>query len=92
MDAIGTFGLIQEAEPPLVYLVFTWLRERYRNHPAAEGVIGRIVAVTNSYPSVTKMVKEGQDDAISKWFEDEHTYRELGATEFVALIVEKLES
>ena len=83
-------GLIDDADPALVYFLFTWLRNRYRNHPAAEGVIGRLVELTKTR-SVNAKVLEGKQDSIVKWFESEHDYSDFNADEFVELIVEKLE-
>ncbi len=84
-------NLIDQADSALVYFVFTWLRSRYVNHPAAEGVIGRLVELTNGYSSVKTQMREGKSDAIVAWFEEEHSYRDFGATEFVDLVIEKLE-
>ena len=83
---------IDEADPALVYLIFTWLRNRYGgDHPAAEGVIGRLVELTNGYSSVKAKMREGKSDPIVTWFEEENTYRGLGASDFIALVVDKLE-
>lgn len=85
-------SLIDEADPALVYLIFTWLRARYGgNHPAAEGVIGRLVELTCGYSSVKAAMREGKSDSVVTWFEDEHAYRDFGARDFIALVVEKLE-
>jgi hypothetical protein len=85
--------LIDEADPALVYLIFTWLRSRYGGgHPAAEGVLGRLVEVTNAHSSVNAKLREGKADSIVEWFEEEHSYRDLDATEFIAIVVDKLES
>ena len=91
MTASQSFGLIEDADATLVYFIFTWLREHYRDHPAAEGVIGRIVAITDKYSSVTRTVKEGQADSVVTWFEDNYSYRDLRADNFIAQVVEKLE-
>ncbi len=82
---------LQDADPALVYFLFTWLRSHYRNHPAAEGVLGRVVALTQGYPEIAALLKEGKSDAIVTWFEEQHSYREFDAQAFVALIIEKLE-
>ncbi len=81
-----------EAEPALVYFLITWLRERYGgDHPAAEGVIGRIVELTTAHRSIKTQMREGKADSIVEWFESEHGYRDFDARNFVELIVEKLE-
>ncbi len=82
---------VSEADPALVYLIFTWLRSRYgADHPAAEGVIGRLVELSANH-SIKAQLKEGKEDVIACWFESEHSYKEFDATSFISLIVEKLE-
>lgn len=82
---------LEDEDPALVYFIFTWLRSRYAAHPAAEGVIGRLVEL-GRVPAVADKVKEGQSDSIVDWFEDDYEYRDLDATAFIDLIVDKLES
>ena len=82
--------LVDEADPALVYLIFTWLRNRYADHPAAEGVIGRLVELSNRGSAKAKM-SEGKRDPIVSWFEEEYSYKEFTKQAFIALIVEKLE-
>ena len=84
--------LIEAAEPTWIYLMFTWLRTRYAKHPAAEGVLGRMLQLSKKYRFVAAKMREGQADPLSKWFEETYEYREFDADSFVALIVEKLES
>jgi hypothetical protein len=84
--------LLQDADPTLVYFIFTWLRERYpASHPAAEGVIGRLGEICEQYPGVTRQVKEGEADSVVTWFEDAYAYRDLDSRQFIELVVEKLE-
>lgn len=92
MSASESHTLLEDADPTLVYFIFTWLRERYpASHPASEGVLGRLAEIVGKYPAVTRQVKSGQSDAVVTWFEDAYAYRDLDAREFIALIVEKLE-
>jgi hypothetical protein len=91
MSSAQLYNIIDPADPTLVYFIFTWLRERYANHAAAEGVVGRLVTICDKYPSVSRQVKAGESDSVVTWFEDGYTYRDLEAREFVALIIEKLE-
>ena len=81
----------EEADPALIYLIFSWLRARYRGHSAAEGVYGRIVAACAS-DAVARRVKLGETDAVVSWFEETHDYRSLERDAFIAVVVEKLES
>jgi hypothetical protein len=83
--------LIEDADPALVYFVFTWLRNRYANHPAAEGVIGRLVALTTGYSTVKEKMREGKSDSIVQWFEEEYSYSNFTAAAFIELVIEKLE-
>lgn len=91
MNATDSAALVEDADPALVYLIFTWLRKRYADHPNSDAVIGRLVAISNR-PSVAKQMKEGQEDPVVEWFEDSYSYRDLGSKEFIELVVDKLES
>lgn len=91
MGPADSFAVLEDADPALVYLIFKWLRKTYREHPAAEGVFGRLVAINQRYRSITRKVKAGEEDPVVDWFEGTHEYAELGAEAFIDLIVEKLE-
>lgn len=91
MSAADSFALVDEADPALVYLIFTWLRKRYADHANADAVIGRLLAISNRYTAVTKKMNEGKQDSVVTWFEETYSYKELGKTEFIELIIEKLE-
>ena len=90
MSASDSFALVDDADPALVYLIFTWIRKRYADHPNSDAVIGRMVAVSDR-PSVAHKMKEGQADPVVEWFEDGYSYRDLDKKKFIELIVEKLE-
>jgi hypothetical protein len=90
MSANDSFAVVEESDPALVYLIFTWLRKRYSDHPNSDAVIGRLVEVSGR-GSVPKMMKEGQADPVVEWFEDAYKYKDLEKAEFIELIVEKLE-
>jgi hypothetical protein len=91
MSAQDSAALVEDADPALIYLIFTWLRHHYKpDDPAGDAVLSRLLAISNR-PAVGKMVKEGQTDPVVEWFEDAYSYRKLGSKEFIELIVEKLE-
>lgn len=90
MSAPDSFALVDDADPALVYLIFTWIRKRYADHPNSDAVIGRMVAISDR-PSVAQKMKEGQADPVVEWFEDSYSYRDLDKPKFIELIVEKLE-
>ncbi len=90
MSATDSLALVEEADPALVYLLFTWLRKRYADHSNADAVIGRVVEISGR-GSVAKMMKEGQADVVVQWFEENYSYRALEKKEFIELIIEKLE-
>jgi hypothetical protein len=93
MSAAESFDLIDAADPALVYLLLTWIRKHYdSSQPPGDAVISRLVEISNRYTAVAKKMKEGQADSLVEWFEDGYSYRELGSKEFVALIVDKMES
>ncbi len=92
LRAADAAHVIGESDPALVYLILTWIRSRYGgDHPAAEGVLGRLVELSTRHASVKAKMREGKADPIVAWFEDEYSYRDLQAEDFIALIVEKLE-
>lgn len=91
MTADESYRELSEADPTLVYFIFKWLRKRYREHPAAEGVLGRLAEVCNEYRDITRRAKEGEDDPVVGWFEGSYQYKDLEGPEFIDLIVEKLE-
>jgi hypothetical protein len=86
-------SLIDDADPALVYLVVTWLRHRYGgDHPAAAGVIGRVVELTTRHEGVKAKMREGKVDPVVTWFEEAYAYRDFEANGFIELIVDKLET
>lgn len=90
MSATDSVALVEDADPALIYLIFTWLRKRYADHDNSDAVIGRLVTIS-SRGSVAKKMKEGQADPVAQWFEENYSYRTLEAKEFIELIIEKLE-
>ncbi len=91
MSTQDSFALVEDADPALIYLIFTWLRKKYGpDNPASDGVLGRLLEISNR-GSVPKKMKEGQADPVVEWFEDGYSYRELGSKEFIELIIDKLE-
>lgn len=92
MSTADSYALVEDADPALIYLIFTWIRKRYADNPNADAVIARLLAVVDRDPKVAAKMKEGQRDPVVEWFEDEHSYRELGRRDFIELIVDKLES
>ena len=90
MSANELFSLVDDADPALLYLIITWLRKNYTNHENADAVVGRLVGLS-SKPSIAAKMKEGQADPVVQWFEETHSYRKLEKTQFIELIIEKLE-
>lgn len=91
MTPAESYTLLDEADPTLVYFVFKWLRKRYKDHPAADGVLGRVKEICNTYRAITRKAKSGEDDPVVEWFEGTYDYKDLAAAEFIDVIVEKLE-
>ncbi len=90
LSTSDALAVVEAADPALVYLTFTWLRKRYADHPNSDSVIGRIVEISGR-GSVPKIMKEGQADVVSRWFEETYNYKDLERDAFIELIVEKLE-
>lgn len=92
MKTSQVWSLVEKADPTLVYFIITWLRSRYAQDPAAEGVLGRIVELTKAHPGLSRILKTGEKDSLVEWFEDTYQYRDLSSDEFIRIVVEKLES
>src|SRR5262245_41320170 len=91
LSANDLLGLVEDSDPALVYLIFTWLRKRYADHPNSDAVIGRLLEISDR-GAVPELVKEGRADPVVEWFEDGYAYRDLDAKQFIELVVDKLES
>jgi hypothetical protein len=91
MDSSESYSHLRDADPALVYFMFKWLRKRYRDHEAATGVLGRLADVCNEHRDITRHAKAGEDDPIVMWFEGTYKYKDLTASEFIDIVVEKLE-
>jgi len=91
LSAADSQTVVEEADPALVYLLFTWLRKHYKDHPNADAVIGRFVDVSNR-GQIAKQMNEGKADPVSRWFEEGYSYKDYNAQEFIDLVVDKLES
>ncbi len=92
MTAAESFERLDPADPTLVYFVFKWLKKHYhREHDDHEIVRARLKSVRNSYRSLTRKAKVGEEDPVVEWFEGSHRYDELKAEEFIDLIIDKLE-
>jgi len=90
LSSTELFGLVEDADPALLYLIVTWLRKHYIDHVNADTIGARLVELS-SRPAVAAKMKEGQQDAVVEWFEENYSYRKLDAQKFVELIIEKLE-
>ena len=91
MSASDSQAVVEEADPALVYLIFTWLRKRYKEHTNSDAVIGRLVEVSNR-GNIAKQMNEGKADPVSRWFEENYSYKDLEKKEFIELVVDKLET
>ena len=91
MTASDSQAVVEEADPALVYLIFTWLRKRYKEHTNSDAVIGRLVEVSNR-GNIAKQMNEGKADPVSRWFEENYSYKDLEKKEFIELVVDKLET
>jgi hypothetical protein len=82
-------------DPVLVHFIVKYLRESYpASNPAATAVLDRVVELTSTYPAIVEKSKEGEQDPVSVWFEDEYSFGEFRGRgrELIEMIVDKLES
>ena len=95
MTASEVAPFAQELDPVLVYVILRYLREAYpASNPAANAVLDRVVALTSNWPEIVAKSKEGEQDPVSVWFTDEHSFGDFRgrSSEMLDLIIDKLES
>ena len=88
------FNIVDKIDYVTTSLIVRYLRKKYpATKPASSGVMGRLVDLTGTYPQVVQLVKKGEQDPISEWFNDTYSFREFyeDPETFVKLIVEKIE-
>jgi hypothetical protein len=95
MSAADAMYIAEVLDPVLVHLIVKFLRENYpASDPAANAVLERVVALTAAYPGLVSKCRQGEQDSISTWFEQEHGFAGFKGSGggMIDLIVEKLES
>ena len=87
--------LAEDIDPVLFYVIVSFLREIHpASDPAATSVLERVVGLTSGSSVLVRRHKEGEQDPVSRWFEDEHEYRDFRGRgdDLVSVVVDKLES
>jgi len=96
----GTLGvedaalLAAEIDPVYFYVGVRFLRACHpASDPVATAVLGRVVALTSKGASLVERFKQGEQDAISRWFEQNHDYRDYRgrSRDLVDTLAEKVE-
>ena len=85
----------EDLDPVLVYVIVAFLRKVYPvSDPAASSVLDRVVRMTSRSPALIRKHEQGESDPISRWFEENHDYRDFRGRgpELIELIVDKLET
>ena len=92
MDTQECFELLDPADPTLVYFILKYIKKHWhRDHDDYDIVRARLKDLKNSYRSLTRKAKTGEEDPVVEWFEGTHRYDELSPEDFVDIIIEKLE-
>ena len=95
MSAVDAAIIAENIDPVLLYVIISFLRAVYpASDPAATPVLERVVRLTSGRPAVISKHREGEQDPVSHWFEDEYEYRDFRGrgSELIELIVDKLET
>jgi hypothetical protein len=95
MSAHDSFLIAERLDPVLVYAVVRYLRDVYpASDPAARSVLDRVVALMSKHAAVVVKFKTGGEDAVSRWFETEYSFRAFKgrADEMFEILAEKIES
>lgn len=88
-------GLAENLDPVLICFIVRFLRECYpASDPVAPAVLERVVALMSASRDVVARIKEGEQDPITRWLVENHSFREYRGrgAELIALIVDKLET
>lgn len=92
MSTQECFELLDPADPTLVYFLLKYTKKHYhREHDDFEIVRARLSELKNSYRSLTRKARSGEEDPVVEWFEGTHRYSELEPEAFVDIIIDKLE-
>lgn len=88
------YAIAEKRDPLLVYFILRYLREKYaHNVSASDGVMSRILELSQNHEKIVAMTKEGEKDILREWFDDCHSTREFfqDPEGFINLIVDKIE-
>lgn len=94
MTPYDAYLILEILDPVIVYFILRFLREKYpHTHPQAQGVISRMIEITNTYPDIVKKAQKGEKDMIREWFDDAYTVRQFFSEPetMIDMIVEKVE-
>ena len=92
MSTQECFELLDPADPTLVYFILKYIKKHYhRDHDDYDVVRSRLKDLKNSYRSLTRKAKTGEEDPIVEWFEGTHRYSEMAPEVFIDTIIDKLE-
>ena len=92
MSTQECFELLDPADPTLVYFILKYVKKHYhRDHDDYEIVRSRLSDLKNSYRSLTRKAKTGEEDPVVEWFEGTQRYSELPPEVFIDMIIDKLE-
>lgn len=87
--------LAEDLDPVLVYSIGRFLRETHpASDPAASAILERLVELTTAYPAMVEVSKEGEQDPVSQWFSEAHSFDEFRGRgdALLEVIVDKLET
>jgi len=94
MSASDAYNIAKNRDPILLYFVLRFLRENYPpSSPDSLGVMERLVELTGTYADIVDMIKEGEKDPMTEWFDDGYTAQQYRSQPdaYLDLIIEKLE-
>ena len=61
LDTADCYAIADKLDPIVSHFVIKYLRQLYSaTDPASQGVLGRIVELTSSYPEIVKACQEGE--------------------------------
>lgn len=94
MNASDVYNKLKDYDPVLIHFYIRYLRDKYPpTHQAAEGVMTRLLDLTNTHADIVEKARKGEKDIIREWFDETYSMREFfnDKEKFFTLLIEKLE-
>ena len=88
------FAIAERLDDFLLFCIFRYLREKYpSNSPDGQGVMARLLEISQNHPTVVQKSKSGEKDILKEWFDETFTMNQFFSDpeKLIHTVVDKLE-